>query len=34
LNFNGGIIIEYELAESTSEYLLKTKEYLEKLIAS
>ena len=34
LNFKGGIIIEYELAESTSEYLLKTKEYLEKLIAS
>jgi L-ribulose-5-phosphate 3-epimerase len=34
LNFKGGIIIEYELAESTSEYLLKTKEYLEKLITS
>ena len=34
LNFKVGIIIEYELAESTSEYLLKTKEYLEKLIAS
>lgn len=34
LNFKGGIIIEYELAGSTSEYLLKTKEYLEKLIQS
>ncbi len=34
LNFKGGIIIEYELAESTSEYLVRTKEYLEKLIAS
>jgi L-ribulose-5-phosphate 3-epimerase len=34
LNFKGGIIIEYELAENTSEYLLKTKEYLEKLISA
>lgn len=34
LNFKGGIIIEYELSGSTSEYLLKTKEYLEKLIAA
>ncbi|HUX59576.1 MAG TPA: sugar phosphate isomerase/epimerase family protein [Bacteroidales bacterium] len=34
LNFKGGIIIEYELADNTSEYLLKTKEYLEKLITS
>jgi L-ribulose-5-phosphate 3-epimerase len=34
LNFKGGIIIEYELAANTSEYLLKTKEYLEKLITS
>ena len=34
LNFKGGIIIEYELAGATSEYLLRTKEYLEKLIAS
>ncbi len=34
LNFKGGIIIEYELAESTSEYLIRTKEYLEKLITS
>ena len=34
LNFEGSIIIEYELANSTSEYLLKTKAYLEKLINS
>jgi sugar phosphate isomerase/epimerase len=34
LNFQGSIIIEYELAENTSEYLLKTKEYLEKLITA
>lgn len=34
LNFSGSIIIEYELANSTSEYLLKTKAYLEKLINS
>ncbi len=32
LNFEGGIIIEYELADSTSEYFLKTKTYLENLI--
>ena len=34
LNFGGSIIIEYELADSTSDYLLKTKAYLEKLINS
>jgi sugar phosphate isomerase/epimerase len=34
LNFAGSIIIEYELANSTSDYLLKTKAYLEKLINS
>jgi L-ribulose-5-phosphate 3-epimerase len=34
LNFGGSIIIEYELANSTSDYLLKTKAYLEKLINS
>ena len=34
LNFRGPIIIEYELANKTSDYLLKTKAYLEKLIAS
>jgi L-ribulose-5-phosphate 3-epimerase len=34
LGFNGNITIEYELAGSNKEYLLKTKEYLEKLISS
>jgi L-ribulose-5-phosphate 3-epimerase len=34
LNFTGNIIIEYELANSSSDYLLKTKAYLEKLINS
>jgi L-ribulose-5-phosphate 3-epimerase len=34
LNFGGSIIIEYELANSTSEYLVKTKSYLENLINS
>jgi L-ribulose-5-phosphate 3-epimerase len=32
LNFQGSIIIEYELAGRTSDYLLKTKDYLSKLI--
>ncbi len=32
LSFNGSIIIEYELAGSTKDYLLKTRAYLEKLI--
>lgn len=32
--FKGNITIEYELADSTSEYILKTKKYLEKLILS
>lgn len=34
IGFKGNIIIEYELANSTSEYLLKTKKYLEGLINS
>jgi L-ribulose-5-phosphate 3-epimerase len=34
LNFGGSITIEYEIAKSTSDYLLKTKAYLEKLINS
>jgi len=34
LGFGGSIIIEYELAGSSREYLLKTKDYLEKLISS
>lgn len=34
LDFKGSIIIEYELDNKTSEYLLKTKTYLEKLINS
>jgi len=32
LDFKGAITIEYELAGRNSEYLLKTKEYLEKII--
>jgi L-ribulose-5-phosphate 3-epimerase len=32
IGFKGNIIIEYELADSTSEYILKTKKYLESLI--
>jgi sugar phosphate isomerase/epimerase len=34
LNYKGPVIIEYELADKTSEYLLKTKAYLEKVINS
>jgi len=34
LEFNGSITIEYELAEQNSEYILKTKNYLEKIISS
>jgi L-ribulose-5-phosphate 3-epimerase len=34
LDFHGNITIEYELAEQNSEYLLKTKNYLEKIISS
>jgi L-ribulose-5-phosphate 3-epimerase len=34
LDFRGSITIEYELASRNSEYLLKTKEYLEKIISS
>lgn len=34
IGFKGNIIIEYELADSTSNYLVKTKKYLEKLINS
>ena len=34
LGFTGSIIIEYELDNKTSDYLLKTKAYLEKLINS
>jgi sugar phosphate isomerase/epimerase len=34
LNYKGPVIIEYELADNTSDYLLKTKAYLEKLINS
>jgi sugar phosphate isomerase/epimerase len=34
LNYKGPVIIEYELAGKTSDYLLKTKAYLEKLINS
>lgn len=33
LDFIGSITIEYELAERNSEYILKTKKYLEKLIS-
>jgi hypothetical protein len=29
LNYKGTVIIEYELGDKTSDYLLKTKEYLE-----
>jgi L-ribulose-5-phosphate 3-epimerase len=34
LDFKGSITIEYELAGSNSEYILKTKKYLEKIISS
>jgi len=34
LDFNGSIIIECELAGRNNEYILKTKEYLEKIITS
>jgi sugar phosphate isomerase/epimerase len=34
LNYKGPVIIEYELGDKTSDYLLKTKAYLEKLINS
>jgi sugar phosphate isomerase/epimerase len=34
LDFNGSIIIECELAGRNNEYILKTKEYLEKIISS
>jgi L-ribulose-5-phosphate 3-epimerase len=33
LDFNGSITIEFELAEKNSEYILKTKKYLEKIIS-
>ena len=33
LDFTGNITIEYELAERNSEYILKTKKYLEKIIS-
>lgn len=33
LGFNGSITIEYELAEKNSEYILRTKKYLEELIS-
>ena len=34
LNFNGSITIECELAGRNNDYILKTKEYLEKIISS
>ncbi len=34
LGFNGHVTIEYELGEQNKEYILKTKNYLEKVIAS
>ena len=34
LDFMGSITIEYELAEQNNEYILKTKNYLEKIISS
>jgi L-ribulose-5-phosphate 3-epimerase len=34
LGFNGHITIEYELGEQNRDYILKTKNYLEKIIAS
>jgi L-ribulose-5-phosphate 3-epimerase len=34
IGFNGHITIEYELGEQNKEYILKTKSYLEKIIAS
>lgn len=34
LGFNGNITIEYELAGRNSEYILKTKKYLEEIIAA
>jgi sugar phosphate isomerase/epimerase len=34
LGFNGHITIEYELGEQNKEYILKTKNYLEKIISS
>jgi L-ribulose-5-phosphate 3-epimerase len=34
LDFKGSITIEYELAESNSEYILRTKKYLEKIIST
>ena len=34
IGFNGHITIEYELGEQNKEYILKTKTYLEKIIAS
>jgi L-ribulose-5-phosphate 3-epimerase len=34
IGFSGHVTIEYELGEQNSEYILKTKNYLEKIIAS
>ena len=34
IGFSGHITIEYELGEQNKEYILKTKTYLEKIIAS
>ena len=34
LGFNGHVTIEYELGEQNKDYILKTKNYLEKIIAS
>lgn len=34
LGFNGHVTIEYELGEQNNDYILKTKSYLEKIIAS
>ncbi len=34
LGFNGHVTIEYELGEQNKEYILKTKSYLDKIIAS
>ena len=34
LGFHGHVTIEFELGEQNNEYILKTKSYLEKIIAS
>ena len=34
IGFNGHVTIEYELGEQNRDYILKTKEYLEKIISS